>query len=164
MKPTQATQRRRAVPYVYDGTERRSGRNLGKEVGTLSAVAVILFLPFLLSFTNTPPRNANPAQAPVYKDGADFVDREGTSKPPAAPGDDQKDGSSGGAKKRRKVLHSETAAPPAKPENARSIKNLDCDLPDLRARYLGEIIAPLGGQVRTSSDGRSESQPHYSAP
>ena len=38
MKPTAATRRRRAVPYVYDGTERRSGRNLGKEVGTRSAL------------------------------------------------------------------------------------------------------------------------------
>ena len=46
-------------------------------------------------------------------------------------------------------MHAVEPAP--KPENPRSIKNLDCDLAALHGAYLGEIIAPLGGQVKRAA-------------
>ena len=46
---------------------------------------------------------------------------------------------------RRKRAKTEAYAPPANPS---SIKHLDVDLDGLRARYLGKIIPPMGGQVK----------------
>ena len=52
--------------------------------------------------------------------------------------------------KRRKILHQEKAVVAAS-GNSRSIKFLNVDIAGLQETYLGQIIAPLGGQVKRAA-------------
>jgi len=81
-------------------------------------------------------------EAPTYDDGP--VEREARKAERL-----DEDGSLERSTKRPKILHSDE--PLSKPVNASSIKNLKVDLKGLREKYLGNIITPLGGQVKRAA-------------
>jgi hypothetical protein len=129
MAPTATTRRRRAVPRrgprVDDGTERRSARHLGRDAPDYVE----------------PELREGGRRGATAGGGATGGDDDGEAAAAPAP-----------ATKRQKILHANRSEePPPKPVNARSCKNLNADIDGLRAKYLGEIIPPMGGQVKRAA-------------
>jgi hypothetical protein len=131
MAPTATTRRRRAVPRrglrVDDGTERRSARNLDKK---------------------TPDYSEPKLQEEAQRGGAARSSAIGTEQKDDEPADDIP------LTKRQKILHANRHAKPAaaaKSPNTRSCKNLSADLEGLYTKFLGEIIPPMGGQVKRAA-------------
>lgn len=135
MAPTATTRRRRAVPRrgvrVDDGTERRSARNLGKETPDYSE----------------PKLQEEAPRGSASRGGTGRASASGAATKDDELADDTP------ATKRQKILHANRNAEPAaaRPTNTRSCKNLNADLEGLHTKFLGEIIPPLGGQVKRAA-------------
>ena len=131
MAPTASTRRRRAVPKgprVDDGSERRSARNVGRDQ----------------------PDYADPE---IREGGRSSASGGGSSGARAVAEEEDAAGTvPAPATKRQKILHANrTEEPPPKPVNSRSCKNLNADVDGLHTKWLGEIIPPMGGQVKRAA-------------
>lgn len=132
MAPTAVTRRRRAVPRrgvrVDDGTERRSARNVGKAP----------------NYSDPELREASRSSSEAGSGSAIVGDIKS---------ENNDAGDQGPATKRQKILHStrHVEPSPAKPVNARSCKALNADREGLRTKHLGEVIPPMGGQVKRAA-------------
>ena len=115
----------RRGPRVDDGSERRSARNVDKKAP---------------DYSEPPLEEAPRGSVPGGSGGRRAAAAAETSDDPPAT-------------KRQKILHANRKAElaPAKPVNARSCKVLNVDLEGLAIKLLGEVIPPMGGQVKRAA-------------